>query len=301
MPADNPTSPASIAALAARHGLTIEPGSVRLNEAGLDFRVAYATTPDGVAWVLRIPRRGDMAASIARESAVLAVARRHLPVAVPDWRIAGEDLIAYPQLPGSPGLTLDDAGEPVWHMDVASATYAVEIGRLLAALHAIPIAEARAAGLETPGPEEVRAERRAEYERVAAEFAIATELRSRWERWLADDSLWPTWTVFSHGELYQAHVLLDPGERITGVLDWTTGGVGDPARDLMLQQMTAPPETFDLTLETYREAGGRTWPRLAEQCTELHAFGPVGYGLFALTTGRPEHREAAQALLDPPE
>ncbi|GAB2608930.1 macrolide 2'-phosphotransferase [Pseudactinotalea suaedae] len=294
-------SPEALATLAASHGLTIDVDSVRLNEAGLDYRVAYATAADGGAWVLRVPRRPGMAESMGREAAVLALVRRHLAVAVPDWQVAAEDLIAYPLLPGSPALTLGANGHPVFHVDAASERYAIEIGRLMAALHAIPAEEVRAAGVEVLGPEQVRAERRGEYDRVAAEFSVADHLRTRWETWLDDDSTWPSFTVFSHGELYQAHVLVDAQERVTGVLDWTTAGVEDPARDLMYQQMTAPPEVFDLTVSTYREAGARTWPGLAQHCAELSAFGPVGYGIYALTTGKPEHRDAAQALLDPQE
>ncbi|WP_420114790.1 macrolide 2'-phosphotransferase [Pseudactinotalea sp.] len=301
MALDDAPTPDSIAAVAAARGLRIDPTSIRLNEAGLDFRVVYATALDGEAWVLRLPRRGDMADSIAREAAVLGLVRRHLSVAVPDWQITADDLIAYPLLPGSPALTLGENGHPVFHVDVASERYATEIGRLMARLHAIPTDEAEAAGLEVPGPAEIRALRRSEYERVAAEFSIAADLRDRWESWLADEETWPEWTVFSHGELYQAHVLVDAEDSITGVLDWTTAGFGDPARDLLLQQMTAPPEVFERTLEAYRDAGGRTWPGLARQCAELSAFGPVGYGIYALTTGLPEHRAGAQSLLDPPD
>src|SRR5690606_5599588 len=145
----------------------------------------------------------------------------HLPVAVPDWRIAVEGLIAYPLLPGSPAMTLSDLGQPVFQVDVASRTYAEQLGTLMAALHGIPVEDAAAAGLETPGPDEIRAQRRAEYEQIAAEFSVADDLRDRWERWLGSPDGWPDRTVFSHGELYQAHVLVAPDETITGVLDWT--------------------------------------------------------------------------------
>lgn len=296
---DTPTSDA-IAALTESHGLRIDPGSLRLNEAGLDFRVAYATATDGATWVLRLPRREDMAGAIEREAAVLALVRQHLDVAVPDSQVAAPDLVAYPLLPGSPALTLGETGHPVFHVDVDSRRYAVGIGRLMATLHAIPAEEAQAAGLEVPDIGAVRAARRSEYEHVAAEFTVADHLRTRWEAWLDDGPGWPAWTVFSHGELYQAHVLVDAEETITGVLDWTTGGFGDPARDLMFQHMTASPALFELTLQSYREAGGRTWSGVAGQCAELDAFSPVGYGVYALSTGNPEHRAVAQSLLDPP-
>lgn len=295
-----PGSPADIAALAARHGLTIETDSIRLNEAGLDYRVAYGRTDDGEDWVLRIPRR-DMAESIEAEAAVLQVAGAHLVgVAVPDWLVAHAELIAYPLLPGSPAMTLDDDGAPVHHVDVASRRYAAELGRLLAAIHGIGTEHLAAAGLQPTTAAHARDERRGDLAQVAAAFTIPQELLQRWHTWLDTDSYWPAWTVFTHGEPYQAHVLVDSADHITGVLDWTTAAIGDPATDFAFQHMSAPPEVFDLTVHAYAKAGGRTWPRLTEHCTELMSFWPVNYGKYALTTGSEEHTAAAQAMLNPP-
>jgi aminoglycoside phosphotransferase (APT) family kinase protein len=104
--------------------------------------------------------------------------------------------------------------------------------------------------------------------------------------------------VLTHGELYPAHVLTEGDARIVGVLDWTTAKVGDPAADFALHHMIAG-ASFELAVRAYEEAGGRPLPRLEERCAAILAAGPVGYGVFALTTGRPEHREAAAAQLSP--
>ncbi len=284
-------------AAAAGSGLRLVPSTLRHNDAGLDFRVAYARDVHGRRWVLRVPRRPDVVAAMAQEESVLAFASRHLRVAVPEWRLRSPELIAYPLLPGHPGLTLE--GDQVrWHLDPASERYAVELGRLLVDLHAAPLAEARELGVEVRSPEEVREAWHADVTRVAGEFDVHPALLDRLHAWLEDDELWPEATVFTHGELYPAHVLIDQGETITGVLDWTTARGDDPARDFMYQHAFAPPEAFAATLRAYTAAGGRDWgPRLADRCAALMAAGPVGYGLYALTTGRAEHREAAQAQL----
>ncbi|MGC0141980.1 macrolide 2'-phosphotransferase [Pseudactinotalea sp. Z1732] len=294
-----PHTPEEITALARRHGLAIVADSIRLNEAGLDYRVAYANADDGERWILRIPRRSGMGKSISAEAAVLAVVGQHLDVAVPQWQVANEELVAYPELPGAPALTIDD-GEPTFHVDVASRTYAVEFGRLAAALQAIPRGALTEAEVQDTTPEQVRAKHRADLEQVATAFRVADDLLARWHAWLDTDSYWPEWTAFTHGELYQAHVLVDQQHRITGVLDWTTAGIGDPASDLMMQKMTAPAQTFEETMRAFTEAGGHTWPRLEDHCVEMQSFFPVGYGLYALTTGDPEHAAAAQAGLNPP-
>lgn len=297
--AQTPSTPVEVAALAGRHGLDVDPDQVHLNEIGLDFRVAMARTRTGEKWVLRIPRRDDMADQVAHEKSVLDLVQRHLAIEVPDWRIVEPDLIAYPQLAGRPAMTLSDAGEPIFGYDVASRRYAVEFGQLIAALHAIGAAEASAAGLPTPTIAEIRAERRTELAKVTDAFTVAPALQERWEAWLDDDSYWPQHSAFGHGELYPGHVLINDEDSITGALDWTTGGFSDPVRDLAFQQMIAPPEIFQLTLDSYAEAGGIVWPRLADHATELLSFGAVGHGLYALETGVEEHRTAAQAGLDP--
>ena len=292
-------NPEEIVALAARHGLEIDPDTVRLNEAGLDYRVAHAREVTGAHWVLRIPRRAGLATGARAEAVMLDLVRSRLEVTVPEWRVHAEDLIAYPLLPGEPALTIDD-GEPTWHVDLASQPFARAYGRLVGQLHQVPVSDVARAGLPTPTMAEIRAARAEELARVAGEFRIAAELRERWDAWLADTECWPEEPVFTHGELYHAHILIADEGTITGVLDWTTAGVGDPAKDLVFQASFAPPEAFATFLDAYRGAGGSTWPGLERHCAHLHSFTPVNYGLYALVTGEEEHRAAAQALFDEP-
>jgi macrolide phosphotransferase len=292
------TGTRSVAELAAEHGLDIEPASVRINEAGLDFQVALATEREGRQWVLRIPRRADAAKRSWDEARILKFVAGRLPVQVPDWQIHTDRLIAYPLLPGEPGLTLDhESGEPLWHFDREDPAYCASLGRLIAALHAIDPEEARAAGLVVTTPEKVRSDWRRDLERVDAEFEIAPALRKRWEAWLDNDGLWPDYTAFTHGELYPAHLLLDEDQEIVSVLDWTTAKVGDPALDFMFHYTMATPAAFELTLRTYGEAGGRVPRNLAEQCTEIMASAPLSYAVFALSSGEPDHRATAESLL----
>lgn len=291
-------NPEEIVALAATHGLEIDPATVRLNEAGLDYRVAHAREVTGAHWVLRIPRRAGLATGARVEALMLDLVRSRLEVTVPDWRVHADDLIAYPLLPGEPALTIAD-GEPTWHVDLASQPFARAYGQLVGQLHQVPVSDVARAGLPTPTMAEIRAARADELARVAAEFRIAPDLRERWDAWLADTSCWPQQPAFTHGELYHAHILIADEGTITGVLDWTTAGLGDPVKDLVFQANFAPPEAFATFLEAYQEAGGSTWPGLERHCAHLHSFTPVNYGLYALVTGEEEHRTAAQALLDP--
>jgi macrolide phosphotransferase len=292
------SSEAEIRALAASAGLMLDDGPVRVNEMGLDFRVAIVRDTTGRHWVLRIPRRPDATARAQDEAAILRLVAPHLTPAVPDWQISRPDLIAYPLLPGEPGLTLDADGAPVWHLDMSSLRYARSLGDFLAELHGIDPDEATAAGVRTRSPDEVRPAGRTDNDRVAAEFELAPHLQDRWAAWLDEDSYWPRWSVLTHGEVYPAHTLVVE-DRITSVLDWTTAAVDDPARDFAFHHSAASAEAFTATLQRYTERGGRVWPRLAEHCAEILSASSVAYGLFALETGVDEHRLAAAAQLNP--
>jgi macrolide phosphotransferase len=299
MTAPDPALHTEIAGLAAAHGLDVDAETMRTVEAGLDYRVAFASAEDGTEWVLRIPRRTDVSEKVAEEERILGLVRDRLPAAVPDWRISGPGLIAYPRLPGEPGLTLSADGEPQWHFDREDPRYARSLGRLIACLHGIDAEEARAAGVSIRTADEERAEWRARLERASAAFAIGEELHAGWEAWLADDGLWPEFTTLTHGELYPAHLLLDADGEVRSVLDWTTAKVGDPAVDFMYHHMLSGPEVFRLTVEAYAEITGRVPRRLEERCTALLSAGPLSYAEYALTTGDPEHAAAAQAQLTP--
>ncbi|MFF2454012.1 macrolide 2'-phosphotransferase [Isoptericola sp. NPDC058082] len=289
-------------ALAAAHGLHLSPAGATVTEAGLDYRVVMADDADGRRWVARAPRRADVSDGMDAEVRILDLVGPVLAaegVAVPDWQVRSADLVAYRALPGAPGLTLTDAGEPVWHMDPADADYAARLGRLLARLHSIAPEQAGEAGVEVRTPAQVRQAWADDVARVLEAFPVAPELAEAWREWLADDSCWPERTVMTHGEIYPAHVLLADDGAITGVLDWTTARVDDPARDLAAQFGAAGEELLHAALDAYAAAGGPLHPGLAAQAKHLWDASPIGYALYALTTGAESDRAAAVAMLNP--
>ncbi|MFP8962159.1 macrolide 2'-phosphotransferase [Streptomyces nanhaiensis] len=291
-----------VIALAAAHGLNLSARDATVNEAGLDYRVVMASDVSGLRWVLRVPRRADVSGGMAAERRILDLVAPVLAedgVAVPDWQVRSPELIAYPALPGAPGLTLTDAGEPDWHMDPADPDYAERLGRLLARLHSIAPERAEAAGVEVRAPARVRQAWRDDIARVSESFTVSAALTDTWRAWIEDDTCWPEQTVMTHGEIYPAHVLLDEEGTITGVLDWTTARVDDPARDLSFQYGAAGEEMLRATLTAYERAGGHVHPGLAAQAKHLWDASPIGYALYALTTGAETDRATAAAMLNP--
>lgn len=288
----------SITRLAAEHGLDVVPETITVNELGLDFRVALADAVDGQRWVLRIPRRAEVMTRADIEGRILQCIAPQLSVAVPDWRIHTDALIAYPILPGEPGLTLQPDGTPVWHFDEHSPVFSDSLGTMLAQLHSLAPETVEETGITALTPSEHRESIRENIARVNAEFTIAPSLHDRWLSWLADDSYWPEHSVLTHGEIYPAHLLLD-GEEILSVLDWTTASIGDPAQDFAFHRASVSDAAFETSVSRYVAAGGHVGPRFADHCTELFSLSPVTYALFAMITDDPEHRDAAASQLNP--
>ncbi|EDJ0759326.1 phosphotransferase [Escherichia coli] len=265
-------------ALAARHGLKLH-GPLTVNELGLDYRIVIATVDDGRRWVL-------------------AMLKNRLPFAVPDWRVANAELVAYPMLEDSTAMVIQPGSStPDWVVPQDSEVFAESFATALAALHAVPISAAVDAGMLIRTPTQARQKVADDVDRVRREFVVNDKRLHRWQRWLDDDSSWPDFSVVVHGDLYVGHVLIDNTERVSGMIDWSEARVDDPAIDMAAHLMVFGEEGLAKLLLTYEAAGGRVWPRLAHHIAERLAFGAVTYALFALDSGNEEHLAAAKAQL----
>ncbi len=219
-------------ALAARHGLKLH-GPLTVNELGLDYRIVIATVDDGRRWVLRIPRRAEVSAKVEPEARVLAMLKNRLPFAVPDWRVANAELVAYPMLEDSTAMVIQPGSStPDWVVPQDSEVFAESFATALAALHAVPISAAVDAGMLIRTPTQARQKVADDVDRVRREFVVNDKRLHRWQRWLDDDSSWPDFSVVVHGDLYVGHVLIDNTERVSGMIDWSEARVDDPAIDM---------------------------------------------------------------------
>jgi macrolide phosphotransferase len=287
-------------AVAAANGLPLDPETARLDETGADFRAVHGVDEQGLAWIARFPRRPDVWERAEHESRILEFVRGRIPVAVPEWRIATREVIAYPRVPGNPLATIDmEAGDYAWCVDRQSppAAFVDSLGRTLAALHGIEVEAAVGAGFRVSSPEQVRRVLAEQAERTRGILDVPEATYARWRRWLAEDSYWNPRVAVIHGDLQAAHVLLAGDGHVTGVLDWTEAEVGDPATDFALLYGAMGEGVLDALLERYTRAGGRTWPRMKEHVVERwHAF-PIAIAIFAEMTGDPAHVEFGQMML----
>jgi aminoglycoside 2''-phosphotransferase len=183
--------------------------------------------------VFRFPKTAQGQADLAREARLLEIVRQSVSLPVPEPVMHGPDLASHRLVRGS-ALTR----EALYRMPEADRRAAMqELGTFLQQLHGIP-----AANLAGTGPshsvrtleqwrsmhariEEVLFPLLFRHQRDAVTDHFAPVLDGRLEMEVAP--------VPIHGDLAPYHILFDPESwRLSGVIDFGTAGLGDPADDI---------------------------------------------------------------------
>jgi len=247
---------------------------------------------------LRIPRRVGLGEQITNELRILQLVSKYLSVQVPDWRIANEELIAYPLLDGKPALIYDaETYEVTWNMSKDSELYIPTLAKALLELHSIPKQEVLRNELKVLTPEQVRNEISERLFLVKSELGISAELENRYQKWMDSDVLWPNFTKFIHGDLYAGHTLTHGNGEVCGIIDWSTAQVSDIAQDFSGHVTVFGEESLKALISEYAKQGGEVWDKLFEQAIERAAAAPLAYGYFALETQDEIHLNAAKLQL----
>ncbi len=119
------------------------------------------------------------------------------------------------------GTALGRIGEP---SSASSAAWAAA-GAAARRLHEAPLPPWLSSRVE-----DLAARLDGECERLVANGMLPADLVAR-NRRIAESALQQSPRVFAHGDLQAGHVFVD-GDRITGVVDWSEAGAGDPMFDL---------------------------------------------------------------------
>lgn len=252
-------SPLALAALAtvAKPGLDVV-ATQPPRDPGADFDVLGVVDSEHRRWMVRSPRSDAAGAAMEAEVAILehlatAVDEGLLPFEVP--RPAGfaplpegGRAMLYPELVGSP-VKIRELGP--------GSKLLAAVTRSIAALHDLPPALVRTAGLPDYEADAYRQRRLSELYEAARSGHIPARLLARWERALEDVAFWRFATTPIHGDLVAEHVVVD-GTRVVGILDWADAKVADPADDLAWLLTECRPESFTAVLSTYEDARGRS-------------------------------------------
>ncbi|PLC12420.1 hypothetical protein AUQ48_09450 [Kocuria flava] len=212
-----------------------------------DFRSAVVLDAEGRRWRVRAPVTPEAGVRLETEHLVLRsftpAIRSRLPFLVPTAVAAVEDerlhAVVHSHIEGEP-LGLDALArmaahpDPAHHRHVPSAEplppLAVQLGRVLAAVHALPPSLVLDADLPSYTAGQCRERRLAELRRAEATGRVPAALVGRWERVLGDDAVWGFVPRVVHGDLQEDDLVISRG-RVRGVTGWTDLHVGDPADD----------------------------------------------------------------------
>ncbi|GEN46160.1 macrolide 2'-phosphotransferase [Alkalibacillus haloalkaliphilus] len=287
--------------IANKYGLRLKEESISFNQSGLDFLVVMAEDHHGDKWILRIPRREDVTSGIQKEKAILEVVKPNVNFQVPNWEVENNELIAYKALTGLPAATVNQEKQQYdWVMDPEhiSETFTNSLAKVMTSLHQIPLSKVEEQGLEVKTIEQVRSEMETRMQHAKAEFGVADHLWKRWQTWLHNDSLWPDYTSFTHGDLHAGHTLIGEKENVTGLIDWTEAKVADISNDFAGYLKTHGSQELGKLINAYERSGGRVWPKMKEHVIELTATYPVDIAEFALKSNIDEYKQMAKESLN---
>lgn len=184
--------------------------------------------------VVRLPRIDWAAKDVQTDARWLPVLAPLLPVELPEVLAHGRPAERYPW---DWGVYKWLEGEnPVVGSLVRPEVLARDIARFVTALRELDVPGAPPGSRGAP-----LATRDAETRTAIAELSGTVDTDSVTAVW--DGALqvppWPGPPIWTHGDLLRGNLLLRDG-RLTGVIDWSGAGVGDPAADLIAAWSVLP-------------------------------------------------------------
>ncbi|WP_404320479.1 macrolide 2'-phosphotransferase [Arthrobacter luteolus] len=195
-----------------------------------DFDSALLVDDAGKQWRVRSPKHVEASMRLETELLVLRAfvpaVRAELPFALP--YVAGTVrqgelcTFVYSHLPG--------ATKDIDELAVAGGDLAADVGRAMAAIHALPQSLVNNADLPSYTANEFRQRKLNELDQAATTGKIPPTLLRRWEHALEDVGLWRFSPTVVHGDLHEDNLLIS-GNRISAVNGWTDLRIGDPADD----------------------------------------------------------------------
>jgi len=233
---------------------------------------AVATLEDGRKVVVRVPADEAADADLRAETRALAAlsagVRAVLPFAAPEVlgqaRMDGVEAVVETFLPG---YRVDAPHIP------AGRGVATAVGAGIAAVHDLPAAVARDAGLPVLTAAQVRTEVERLLDRAEATGRLPFGLLRRWSQAIGSDALWRFETTVVLGGVDPAAFVLRDDEQgvpaVTGLLTWAGLGVGDPAVDL--RWLSSAPDARDDVLAAYAARAHRAVDSVLAERARLHA------------------------------
>ena len=197
--------------------------------------------------IYRFPKHDWAFGDMRHEARCLALLRNRVDVSLPNWTIHGDgDLfVGYSMIKGETLQTFHLTQMSEQALDRLAA----QIGRFLHAMHTIPADEIAAHKIQPSLTNRTYEKWIKLYEAVQTElFPHLYQHQRTWvhqffQPLLADQGMMNYSPCFMNGDLSSYHLLFDPEtELLSGIIDFGTAGVGDPAADFacLLDQYGEP-------------------------------------------------------------
>ncbi len=239
-------------ASAAVPGLTPTGVSTAPDDAA-DFHSAVLVDEAGKRWRVRSPKHAEASMRLETELHVLRAftpgVRAELPFLMPNVagtvRQAELTTFVYSHLPG--------ATRTIGQLVAEQGSTAAELGRIMAAIHDLPLELVHSADLPSYTPNEFRQRKLNELDQAATTGKIPSSLLLRWENALEDIALWQFSPAVVHGDLHEDNLLINNG-RVAAVNGWTDLRIGDPADDFAWLIAANDQSFADAVLESYSVA-----------------------------------------------
>lgn len=185
-------------------------------------------------WVFRFPRSERARTSLAAEASILDLVRRHVTLRVPVIDRREDDFLVHRLLPGVPLSQEQILDQSVSGQDALLEPLAV----FLRQLHAIPQGELARLDIPVSDAQRSRSDWVGLYQAVERELFplmmahVRDRVKRHFEPVLEDRMPVSHRPALVHGDLGPYHILCDRvARRLTGVIDFGTAGMGDPAVD----------------------------------------------------------------------
>jgi aminoglycoside phosphotransferase (APT) family kinase protein len=204
--------------------------------------------------VVRLPRIDWAAKDVETDARWLPVLAPLLPVELPELLARGKPAASYPWDWGV--YRWLEGQNPVVGSLASPEGLARDIARFVLALRELDVAGGPAGSRAAP-----LATRDAETRTAIGELDGTVDKHAVTAVWdgALQTSPWPGPPVWTHGDLLRGNLLLRDG-RLTGVIDWSCAGVGDPAADLIAAWSVLPADAREL-LRQELAVDDATWLR----------------------------------------
>lgn len=260
-----------------------------------DFAFTGVIDADGHSWIVKFPRNAHAGTVLEAEASIAdfllqELRRGALPFDV--LRPAGFAKVKA----GRAMVYRSPIGKTKDFTEIDSA-YAHELGRTLAAIHALSPDVVERAGMPLYSAEICRQRLLAELSDAEIQADIPAVLRRRWRNMLEDNQLWNFTPTVVHGDFAEDNVLWSE-HTVSCVLGFGEAHVGDPAIDFSILISDLTEDNFAAVLESYQNALSKEVSEdFIQRATLMSEFALLRWLLHGIRNDDSEIIEQAEEML----